>query len=182
MKLYDDTNSRRGLQILIFLMHIVTVAACVLFFGHIFGSRFSMVGSSMAPQIEDDDVVLINRAVYMIRDPERFEPVLFELDNGKRTIKRVIGLPGETIKILDGVIYVNDSPLTLPDYMTPLEVTTRSSSGAVTLPADAYYVLGDNPQFSEDSRFQAVGPVTKKQMIGKPWSVIFPIKKARFIP
>ena len=182
MKLYDDTNSRRGLHTLILLMHIFTVAACVLFLGHIFGSRFSMVGSSMAPQIEDEEVVLINLAIYMVRDPERFEPVLFELENGNRTIKRVIGLPGETVKILDGVIYINDAPLTLPSYMTPLSSTTRSSSGAVTLPADSYYVLGDNPQHSEDSRNQAVGLVTKNQIIGKPWSVILPIKKARFIP
>ena len=64
MKLYDDSNSRRGLHALIMLMHIVTVAACVLFLGHIFGSRFSMDGSSMSPQIEDEEVVLINRAVY----------------------------------------------------------------------------------------------------------------------
>ncbi|MBO7514452.1 MAG: signal peptidase I [Lachnospiraceae bacterium] len=182
MKLYDEKDSRRGLHMLIVLMHIVTVGACVLFLGHIFGSRFSMVGSSMAPQIEDEEVVLINRAVYMIRDPERFDPILFETESGKRTIKRVIGLPGETVKIVDGVIYVDGSPLTLPSYMIPLASTIRSSSGAVTLPGDSYYVLGDNPQFSEDSRNQAVGLITKKQIIGKPWSVILPLKKARFIP
>ncbi len=182
MKLYDETNSRRGLHMLIILMHIVTVGACVLFLGHIFGSRFSMVGSSMAPQIEDEEVVLINRAVYMIRDPERFDPILFEMESGKRTIKRVVGLPGETVKIVDGVIYVNDAPLALPEYMIPLASTVSSSSGAVTLPGDSYYVLGDNPQFSEDSRNKAVGLITKKQIIGKPWSVILPFKKARFIP
>ena len=182
MKLYDDSNSRRGLHALIMLMHIVTVAACVLFLGHIFGSRFSMDGSSMAPQIEDEEVVLINRAVYVIRDPERFEPVLFETENGKRTIKRVIGLPGETVKIVEGVIYINDAPLDLPDYMIPLANSTSSSAGAVTLPGDSYYVLGDNPQFSEDSRSPTIGLIKKKDMIGKPWSVILPIKKARFIP
>ena len=179
MKLYDDTNSRRGLHTLILLMHIFTVAACVLFLGHIFGSRFSMVGSSMAPQIEDEEVVLINRAIYMVRDPERFEPVLFELENGNRTIKRVIGLPNETVRIVDGKFFIDGEELEdIKGLDAPEEAGLAASP--IKLSVGEYFVVGDNRAESIDSRYDEVGTVTSTRITGRMFLRVYPFSRIRF--
>ena len=90
-------------------------------------------------------------------------------------IKRVVGLPGEKVQISDGIIYINDAPLNTGDIMSRYTVAGLAET-PVTLGADEYFLLGDNGDSSEDSRFALVENVKKEQVIGKIWFRIAPFK------
>lgn len=153
------------------------VAVCLAYFLIIiFGERYSIVGNSMKEGLNNGDVVLINKAVYEFKEPERFDVILFEADGineGKTYVKRVIALPGETICIQNGKIYVND--MVLVNDVTEVEVLTPGlAGGKVTLGENEYFVLGDNRNNSEDSRFYTIGNVKKENIIGQPWLKVYP--------
>lgn len=153
------------------------VAVCVAYFLIItFGERFTIVGNSMKKELNNKDIVLINKAVYEFKDPERFDVVLFEaegINEGKCYVKRIIALPGETIYIQNGKIYVND--MILVNDVTDVEVLTPGlASAKITLGENEYFVLGDNRNNSEDSRFYTIGNVKKENIIGQPWLKVYP--------
>ncbi len=127
-------------------------------------------GKSMLPNFIDGQVLTINKIAYRYVLPERGDVVAMYWpgETEKRFIKRIVGLPGETIRVGDGRLFINDAPLN-ESYLTPDIIT--SSELTRTLQVDEYFVLGDNRLASSDSR--AWGPVPKSFLIGKIGSEIF---------
>lgn len=128
-----------------------------------------MVGSSMKPTIEDGEECTVNKIIYKLKDPERFDIVAYRtIENNESyyDIKRVIGMPGETILIANGVVYVNGNQI--PDM--PIEEyihTPGLAEKSITLGDDEYFLLGDNVNNSQDSRYPNVGNIMKSEMLGR---------------
>lgn len=122
-------------------------------------------GTSMAPHLADQERIFINKFVYQLGPIQRGDVVVFRypLDPKKSFIKRVVGLPGETVEIRRGVVYVNGIPLR-EDYLTDGDFD-RESYPPVTLPAEYYFVLGDRRRSSNDSR--SWGAVHRSFIYGK---------------
>ena len=133
--------------------------------------KTNMVGSSMEPALSDGDTVLINKLAYFRNGPERFDVIVFEVSGKEHSfysIRRIIGLPGEKITIKDGNVYIDDTLLEEPIVTEPVLIEGLAFDGLV-LDEDEYFVLGDNRNDSEDSRFTNVGNVVDSQIIGKAW-------------
>ena len=105
----DDTAwLRRAVR---WVVNIVVAIACGWFLVYGFGEQVLISGNSMQPQLSAQDVVLMNRIIYVTGTPDRFDVVVFEREDGKKNVKRIIGLPGETVQIRDNRVYINGEPL-----------------------------------------------------------------------
>ena len=157
----------------IFEVLVRSVVAVFLAFVIIFsvGMRTSVIGDSMEPTLYNAQEILISRFAYKLSSPKRGDVIVF-LPNGNQNthlyVKRVIGLPGETVQILNGSVYIDGSLLEEDE-----QYDRMSDSGIavneITLANDEYFVLGDNRNSSEDSRSGNIGPVKKNTIIGKAW-------------
>ena len=150
------------------LLSLVLMVGIVLVILNFVGSRISVEGTSMYPTLKDKDQLVEDIFTYkFLRDPERFEIVIFKLKNDPEThyIKRVIGLPGETVQIINSVIYINGEELK-EDYGRGVYFLAGSAEQPVVLGEDEYFVLGDNRTNSIDSRY-AVGKVKRSQFTGR---------------
>ena len=159
---------------------IVLVISLALFFVYAFGTQVRMVGQSMSPFLESNDVVLMDRISYRFFEPERFDVVIFDKGDGSLHIKRVIGLPGETIQIRGGRIYVNDELLKTSEALQDVPLAGLAAQ-PIELQEGEYFLLGDNRTGSEDSRFADIGNVEKGQIKGKAWLRIFPLISLKWI-
>lgn len=162
------------------VVNIVVALACAWFLVYGFGAQVQVSGGSMMPVLDAGDVVLVNRLIYDTGKPERFDIVVFEREDGKKNVKRVIGLPGETVQIKGGFIFIDDAPLEAPEELEGVALSGRAAS-PIELGEDEYFLLGDNRDSSEDSRFANVGNVKREQIWGKVWFRILPILKLDFI-
>ena len=122
---------------------------------------------SMENTIQIGDRLIANRLAYNKKDPERYDIILFKYPDDETNIyvKRVIGLPGEKIVITDGKVYVNDNPEALDDSFIPEKMT--GSYGPFEVPEGCYFVMGDNRNYSWDSRFWNNTYVAKDKILGK---------------
>lgn len=140
-------------------------------------------GISMEPSLENRDSIIIDEFSYIVGSPKRYDIVVFPVDKNiigeekSYFIKRVIGLPGETVYISDGKVYINNSLLKDEKYGKELIKDAGLASKPLTLGKDEYFVLGDNRNMSTDSRSSVVGVVEKKDIIGKAVFRIWPFKK-----
>lgn len=136
------------------------------------GQRTEVSGESMSNTLHSGDTLWIDKLEYEFGSPKRFDVVVFPYEEEEDTfyIKRIIGLPGETVYIdEEGTIYINDEPLEGDKYgrETIAEDKRGIASEEVTLGDDEYFVLGDNRNNSRDSRFEDVGNIHKDQIIGR---------------
>lgn len=171
----------REIFIWIFDIAVVLIIAFVLV--HFIGEKTSIIGESMAPTLENDDVVIINKFIFEVSAPNRNDIVVFKPYGNEKLhyyIKRVIGLPGETLQIIDGKVYINgevlEENINVEDIDNP-----GLASNPITLGVDEYFVLGDNRNNSEDSRFAEIGNVNIEDIEGKAWFRISPKNKIGFI-
>lgn len=171
---YNDSLLRDVMRWIVEAAAVIALAwLCV----YTFGTGAVNSGQSMRPAIEDGERVLINRAAVKLMKPERFAIVLFEKENG-RNIKRIIGLPGETVQIRDGAVYIDGEKLSQPEDLKLSEISIAGQAETpVTLGENEYFVLGDNRDASEDSRFESVGLVTQDEMIGTVWFRTAPFER-----
>ena len=136
---------------------------------------------SMENTIMTGDRVFGNRLAYKFSDPKRFDIIIFKYpdDESQLFIKRIIGLPGETVEIHDGNIYINgsDSPLEDVDIKEPME----GSFGPYTVPEGCYFVMGDNRNNSRDSRYWENTFVSEDEILGKAVLRYWPLNKMKLL-
>lgn len=173
----DTAWLRRGIG---WVVNIMVALACVWFLVYGFGEQVRISGSSMQPALDAEDVVLMNRLIYDVSSPQRFDIVVFEREDGRKNVKRVIGLPGETVQIKNGSVYIDGAPLEAPDGLGQVSLAGRAEI-PIQLEADEYFLLGDNRDSSEDSRFGNIGNVKADQIAGRVWLRIFPLLKLDLI-
>ncbi|MBQ8184881.1 MAG: signal peptidase I [Lachnospiraceae bacterium] len=157
------------------------VLACILVY--FFGRTISNVGQSMEPTIYSGDRVLINQFVYMMKDPDYGDVVVFKPNgnvNSHYHMKRVVGKPGDTVQIISGRVFVNGEALEEEITTEPMEEAGVAET-EVKLGKDEYFVLGDNRNASEDSRSANIGNVNRKDILGKAWFIISPREQFGYI-
>lgn len=148
-----------------------------------FGQKVSTVGDSMKPILRNGDVVLVNRIVYNASRPKRGDIIVFKPkgnENSHYYIKRIIGLPGETVEIIENHVYINGEKLK-EDYKTTDINDVGIVSEKMQLASDEYFVLGDDRENSEDSRNADVGNVKRSYIYGKAWFIVSPKKDFGFV-
>ena len=137
----------------------------------------------MNPVLSNGDVVLVNRIVYNATTPKRGDIIVFKPkgnENAHYYIKRIIGLPGETVEIMENHIYIDGEKLE-EDYETTDIDDVGIINEKIQLDGDEYFVLGDNRKSSEDSRNADIGNVKREYIYGKAWFVLSPKKDFGFI-
>ena len=147
------------------------------------GQRVSTVGDSMSPVLKNADVVLVNRIVYNASSPKRGDVIVFKPkgnENSHYYTKRIVGLPGETVQIVENQVYINGKKLE-EDYKTTKIDTAGIAGEKLKLGGDEYFVLGDNRKNSEDSRSADIGKVKRSYIYGKAWFVASPKKDWGFV-
>ncbi len=135
----------------------------------------SVEGNSMNPTLSNGDQVIVEKVSYYFHEPERFDVVVFPFNDDTNFIKRVIGLPGEVVQIVDGEILINGVPL-LENFGLEEMEDPGIAKEEVVLGEDEYFILGDNRNSSMDSRKEEVGPIKRSQIEGKAWFRFYPFK------
>ena len=169
--------------ILIWVFQIAVVLACAVVVAIFFFQSVTMQEGSMEPTLATGDRFFINRMAYKLGSPKRGDIIAFKTSTKAEAslhIKRVIGLPGETIQIKDGQILINGET-----YKEGRDLPSITNPGVaeeeIFLQAGEYFVLGDNRNNSEDSRYANIGNVKKQHIIGKAWFITSPYEDFGFI-
>ena len=161
--------------------------AVVLIFGILVGmAMFQSVTvqeSAMEPTLQVGESFFVNRAIYKVSSPERGDIIVYKTsgsDDAALHIGRVIGLPGETVQISNGNILINGEVYDENHDFPEISNAGVASSG-ISLESGEYFILGDNRNNSEDSRYGDIGNINKKYIVGKVWFIISPKDKFGFL-
>ena len=172
-KLRDDRT--RGIVKWVFEI-IVTLVFAVLVAISAF-QTVTLQESAREPTYSVSEKFFVNRALYKVSSPKRGDVIS---DSAALHIRRVIGLPGETVQVKDGKIYINGK--VYEENGAYQDMTDGGlANSAITLESEEYFVLGDNRNNSEDSRFSDIGNISKKYIVGKVWFTVSPKNKIGFI-
>ena len=165
-------------ELLSMLMYIVIVLVLAFVVIHFIGQRTQVSGPSMIPALEDKDNLIVDKLSYRFRDPSRFDIVVFPYYYEEETyyIKRIIGLPGETVQLDNGSIYINGEVLQ-ETYGKEATQDSGIAENPIVLGDDEYFVMGDNRNESKDSRDPSVGNIKRADIIGRAWVRIWPFSK-----
>mgnify|MGYP000909265350 CR=1 FL=1 len=159
----------------------IAIAVVLAFFIRYFIVELYLVdGPSMRPTLQSAERLVVNKFIYRFRAPERGEILVFRYprDPSRDFIKRVIAIPGDTIEIRDGRVYVNAALLNEPYILSK----TRGNYPLATVPEGHIFVMGDNRNNSEDSRFADVGFVPFDLIKGKAMLVFWPVSQFKTLP
>ena len=163
-------------ELLAWLAMIAVVVAATYLVVTFVGQRTQVSGESMETTLSDGDHLIVDKISYRFRDPERYDIVVFpyRLEENTYYIKRIIGLPGETVQIVDGYVYINGVQLD-EHYGNEIMEKPGIAAEPVTLGEDEYFVLGDNRNNSQDSRTASVGVIHRDEILGRAWVRIWPL-------
>ena len=170
-------------EILGWIFYIIVILVLTYVIITYVGQRTSVSGSSMETTLSDGDQLLVDKLSYRFQAPKRFDIIVFPYQYKEDTyfIKRIIGMPGETVQITDkGEILINGEEL-VESYGREVIKDPGLASDPITLGEDEYFVMGDNRNYSKDSRFPDVGNIRRADIIGKAWLRIYPFDKIGFI-
>ena len=173
-----EEESSKFKEILSWIIYIVAIVAITFFIITFVGQRTKVSGRSMENTLHDGDNLIVEKVSYRFREPKRFEIVVFpyRYEEDVFYIKRIIGLPGETVQIQDGDIYI-DGEILEEDFGKEIIIEPGIAYQPVTLGEDEYFVMGDNRNNSADSRVEDVGPIHKDEFVGRAWVRIWPLNK-----
>ena len=180
-KISDEKSEEKNiwkelLSMGVYLLAVLVITWLIITF---VGQRTEVSGPSMEPTLQNGNNLITDKITYRFKDPERFDIVVFPYRYEKATyyIKRVIGLPGETVRIdQDGTIYINGEVLEEhygKEVIDPNHIGIASEP--ITLGEDEYFVLGDNRNNSRDSRYSDVGNIKKCDILGRAFMRIWPL-------
>lgn len=164
------------------LIKTVTVVVVLAFvIRTFFIQTYVIEGPSMEPNFYSNQYLLLDKISYHFRPPVRGEVVVLHPPNEPTTnyIKRVIGLPGDTIEIKNGHVFINDHQLSEPYISSSVITNLEHITPRVVLFANQYFVLGDNRPDSKDSR--TIGPITKSEIVGRTFMIVFPFAQAHLV-
>ena len=166
MKIFRDIIAPVLLGLAVFALFHVTVGS------------FKVYGSSMLPTVEEGEYIMVSKAAYFFKQPQRGDIIVFDSPQDPRSdlIKRIIALPGDTVEIRDDKVIVNGSPLAEPYILEPPHYLMLPEE----IPPDHYFVLGDNRNNSSDSHRGWTAP--RQNIIGKAWITYWPPYRWRLIP
>ena len=160
---------------LLYLLVIIGLAYLIVTF---VGQRTKVSGPSMQNTLHNGDNLIVDKLSYRFHDPERYDIIVFPYQHAENTyyIKRIIGLPGETVQVIDGYMYINGKKLD-EHYGAEVMEDPGIAAEPIKLGDDEYFVLGDNRNHSSDSRVASVGVLTRDMLIGRAWVRIYPFNK-----
>ncbi|MDF2535482.1 MAG: lepB [Bacillales bacterium] len=148
-----------------------------------------LVDGNMMPTLHDKNRMIVNKIGYILGDPKRGDIVVFHATENTDFIKRVIGLPGDSVEYKNDVLYINGKKLDEPylnEYKKQVEsgtltddFTLESLIGIKKIPKDEYWLMGDNRRWSKDSR--QLGPIKRNKIVGKTNLVYWPMSEIRFV-
>lgn len=157
--------------------YVIVIVIVLFLFIFVMGLQ-QVIGPSMQPTLEEGDILIVNKLIYRINKINRNDIVVIS-QNEKYMIKRVVGLPGETIEYKDNYIYVNGIKYRETFINTNTQNFNINELGYDKIPDNMYLVLGDNRENSLDSR--TYGLISKEQIIGKAWIRVWPLNKIKII-
>lgn len=165
-------------ELISMLIYIAIVLALTFLVVRYVGQRTQVSGDSMYPTLHNGDNLIVDKLSYRFKDPERYDIIVFPYQYKEETyyIKRIIGLPGETVQIIDGTIYINGSVLD-ENYGREKMVSSGLALDEIQLGEDEYFVLGDNRNASSDSREPDVGNIHRDDIIGRAFIRIWPFSR-----
>ncbi len=177
------TAKNAAKEMVSFALYIVIVLVLTYLVIHYVGQRTEVSGTSMENTLDDHDNLIVDKITYRFRDPERFDIIVFPYDKDTYYIKRIIGMPGETVRIDEnGIIYINGEELIESYGREVIRPEKRLlAENDIVLGDDEYFVMGDNRNGSSDSRDPSVGNIKRKDIIGRAWLRIYPFDKIGFI-
>ncbi|HCT91277.1 MAG TPA: signal peptidase I [Lachnospiraceae bacterium] len=176
-----DNKSKLLHEVWEYVRIVLVVVVAVLLINNFLLINARIPSESMENTIMVGDQIFGNRLAYKRADPERYDIIIFRYpdDESQLFIKRIIGLPGDTINIVDGKVYLEGQDEPLEDSFIPEAM--EGSFGPYTVPEDSYFVLGDNRNHSMDSRFWQNTFVTREEILGKAELRYFPFHKIGFV-
>ncbi len=166
-------------EILSTSLYLLGVLCAVYLVIHFVGQRTQVQGDSMEPKLSTEDNLIVDKISYRFHDPERFDIIVFPFQYEKDTfyIKRIIGLPGETVQIDEEGNIMIDGEILEESYGKEVIMNPGRAYEPVELGADEYFVMGDNRNNSTDSREPSVGNIKREDIIGRAWLRIWPFDK-----
>ncbi len=166
-------------EILSTSLYLLGVLCAVYLVIHFVGQRTQVQGSSMEPKLSTEDNLIVDKITYRFHDPERFDIIVFPFQYEKDTfyIKRIIGLPGETVQIDEEGNIMIDGEILEESYGKEVIINPGRAYEPIELGEDEYFVMGDNRNSSMDSRDPSVGNIKRKDIIGRAWLRIWPFDK-----
>lgn len=182
----EEEHGKRGKAVresASFILYLIVIVVLTFLMIRYVGQRTRVDGSSMENTLTNGDNLIVDKISYRFHEPERFDIIVFPYQYKEDTyfIKRIIGMPGETVQITDkGEILINGEEL-VESYGREVIKDPGLASDPITLGEDEYFVMGDNRNYSKDSRFPDVGNIKRADIIGKAWLRIYPFDKIGFI-
>lgn len=165
-------------EILSTSLYLLVVLALTFLVVTYVGQRTKVIGNSMEPMLSDGDNLIVDKITYRFEDPQRFDIIVFPFRYAEKTyyIKRIIGMPGETVYIdEEGTIYI-DGEVLAEHYGKEVITDPGRAYEPITLGEDEYFVMGDNRNNSSDSRDPVVGNIHRDEFVGKAWMRIWPLE------
>ena len=166
------------------LIYVLLIIVCVWLVPKYVVQRTVVSGESMQDTLQNGESLLVDKVSYHFTDPKRYDIIVFYpkgRDVEEYYVKRIYGLPGETVQITDkGEILIDGEEL-VESYGREVIKDPGLASDPITLGEDEYFVMGDNRNYSKDSRFPDVGNIKRADIIGKAWLRIYPFDKIGFI-
>ena len=172
----SDGVYREVFEMIFYMVFVVVATLLVIRF---VGQRTEVSGHSMENTLSDRDNLIVDKITYRFRDPKRYDIIVFPYKYKENTfyIKRIIGLPGETVQITEEGDILIDGEVLEESYGKEVMKSPGIAVDPILLGADEYFVLGDNRNASADSRDPSVGIISGEDIVGRAWLRIWPLNK-----